>query len=133
MEKQLEQAVSSLITTALNTFEEGAGFLSEQLPDVIQQLLIWKAIESFIYTCLSIFLFGFYIYAVKRGLKAVQKGVENSPYDEETMYFLFCVAVVVLGLITLLTSFKCFSMTWLQILVAPKIFLIEYAATLLSK
>lgn len=41
MDKQLQQAVSSLIEKSLSAFEKGADFMAAQLPDVVQQLLLW--------------------------------------------------------------------------------------------
>ena len=47
MNEQLQQAISQLITMSLVAIDKGATFLSGQIPDVIQQLLLWKAWESF--------------------------------------------------------------------------------------
>ena len=49
MNEQLQQAISQLITMSLVAVDKGATFLSGQIPDVIQQLLLWKAWESFLH------------------------------------------------------------------------------------
>ena len=49
MNEQLQQAISQLITISLVAIDKGATFLSGQIPDVIQQLLLLKAWESFIH------------------------------------------------------------------------------------
>ena len=49
MNEQLQQAISQLITMSLVAIDKGATFLSGQIPDVIQQLLLWKAWQSFLH------------------------------------------------------------------------------------
>ena len=49
MNEQLQQAISQLITMSLVAIDKGATFLSGQIPDAIQQLLLWKAWESFLH------------------------------------------------------------------------------------
>lgn len=42
MEEQLQTALAEILSRATQGIDAGTQFLSAQLPDVIQQLLLWK-------------------------------------------------------------------------------------------
>lgn len=140
MEEQLQAAISALIYKSLEMFEKGATFLSGEIPDVIQQLLQWKFTMSVINdaTCVLIFLGTIFwlIYQYKywtqteeyedyEGEKHTQLKIEG---NSSSSCLLNLIAIPVL-----LYSFSGIQLTWLQIWLAPKIYLIEYAATLIKK
>lgn len=115
----LEQALASILQKTVNAVEAGVSFLSDQLPDVIQQLLIWHAVKSgvwFVITLICTIVLGRWLY---KTLKSPDCWDDYGPLP-----ILFGGAVVFLFVIT----FK--NLDWLQILVAPKLYLIEYAAEL---
>ena len=132
MNEQLQQAISQLITMSLVSIDKGATFLSGQIPDVIQQLLLWKAWESF----LHFFIFGVVLSIVivyanikqfnywmqettdKNGYKLKRIHEEYSPLALLNIFQIMWLLVIpnALG-----------NLTWFQIWIAPKIYLIEYA------
>lgn len=42
MNEQLQTALAELLTTGLDAMREGANFAQQQLPEVIEQLLLWQ-------------------------------------------------------------------------------------------
>src|SRR5690554_1309842 len=54
MNEQMQQALATLITKAVSGAEAIAHFGAEQIPDVLQQLLIWKAVESGLFFCVGV-------------------------------------------------------------------------------
>ena len=135
MNEQLQQAISQLITTSLVAINKGATFLSDQIPEVIQQLLLWKAITSFSEFSYGIFIIGgifaWLIYQYKYwttnitdewGTTKQRISLENGPF---VLLNLFCA-------VPLLYGSDYINLIWLKIWIAPKLYLIEYAKDFLK-
>lgn len=137
MNEQLQQAVASLITASLAAFNTGVNFLSEQIPDVVQQLLLWKAIESFAY----FFFFGICVllavaWWINKQIKFwstpiadyYNRTVPRISGDEGPiiLFNIFLIFPIWIGIANVA------NWTWLKIWLTPKVFLIEYAKILLK-
>ena len=135
MNEQLQLAVSTLIQTSLNAIDKGTAFLSNQIPEVIQQLLLWKAVASFIEFSSGIFIIGgifaWLIYQYKYwtttvtttwGTKKIRLYAEAGPFSLLNIFLI----------IPLLYGSSCINLIWLQIWIAPKLYLIEYAKDFLK-
>ena len=135
MNEQLQLAVSTLIQTSLNAIDKGTTFLSNQIPEVIQQLLLWKAIASFIEFSSGIFIIGgifaWLIYQYKYWKTTVKTtwGEKKVRLLSETGAFSL---LNILLIIPLLYGSNCINLIWLQIWIAPKLYLIEYAKDFLK-
>ena len=135
MNEQLQLAVNTLIQTSLNAIDKGTTFLSNQIPEVIQQLLLWKAVASFIEFSFGIFIIGgifaWLIYQYKYWTTTIETewgttkqriSLEEGPL---ALLNIFCVIPLVYGS-------SCINLIWLQIWIAPKLYLIEYAKDFLK-
>ena len=135
MNEQLQLAVNTLIQTSLNAIDKGTTFLSNQIPEAIQQLLLWKAIASFIEFSSGIFIIGgifaWLIYQYKYwtttitdecGTTKQRISLENGPF---VLLNLFCA-------VPLLYGSDYINLIWLKIWIAPKLYLIEYAKDFLK-
>ena len=135
MNEQLQLAVSTLIQTSLNAIDKGTTFLSNQIPEVIQQLLLWKAVASFIEFSSGIFIIGgifaWLIYQYKYwtttvttewGKKKVRLLDDAGPFSLLNIFLI----------IPLIYGSSCINLIWLQIWIAPKLYLIEYAKDFLK-
>ena len=135
MNEQLQLAVSTLIQTSLNAIDKGTTFLSNQIPEVIQQLLLWKAIASFIEFSSGIFLIGgifaWLIYQYKYWTTTIESKWETNKQriSGDTGPFVLLNLVCV---IPLLYGSSYINLIWLQIWIAPKLYLIEYAKDFLK-
>lgn len=147
----LDGALATLINKTVSGIDSATAFLGEQIPDVIHQLLMWEAISNGALGLLLTLPLIVYLVLIKKGMRlgeahaatnyyreqvelyaANQRGWgrnEKGTYTEEFLAFAF------VGGIAVVTSFG-FSIPqfadFLKILIAPKLFLIEYAATLLK-
>lgn len=130
MNDQMQQALAATLNKTMSGVEAGTSFLQAELPDVIHQLLYWKLASSLLATLISIIV----IFAYWRFIRAFMKSERGSAlkglWDEPTGP---AFAGLVIGgfassvsLIVILTD----GFTALQIALAPKVYLIEYAATL---
>lgn len=135
MNEQLQNAVASLINESLSLFEKGKTFLSTEIPDVVQQLLLWHATVSFLYTLMGIgILLGLTYFDYKQWVfwtTEVKDRYDNLKKRIEGEHGPFAL-LNVFQLLPIIYAISLFNLTWLQILIAPKIFLIEYAAKLIK-
>lgn len=126
MNDQLQQALAEIIGKASSGIDAGTQFLSAQLPEVIQQLLMWKAVMSGLTCLFAMVVLIFSAWPIKRFYLWVRRLADDDEfYDHpETMFAgAGCIVLLLIGVCNI-------SLTWLQILIAPKIYLIEYAASL---
>ncbi|AOQ26743.1 hypothetical protein [Vibrio phage S4-7] len=132
MNEQLQTALTQIIDKTMTGVDQSVDFLSEQIPDVLSQLLLWYGVSNMIYALVGIVV----LYACYRIVKK-PKGTnetwlwEWSEYKEShrtTDYapFLFLLILPIIIGLALLGNI----MYALQIFIAPKIWLIEYAASL---
>lgn len=122
MEDLLIKELSNLIELAKETTTSGILFLHQEIPEVITQLLYWKMTMSLIMFFIAVFLF----YVAFRGFK------KSSRLECEELAFwtaLGSFLTLVIGFSVILLR----GLSWLQILIAPKIYLIEYSMKLLGK
>lgn len=120
--ESLNAALVAVLNKAISAAEKGGEFLAEQIPDVVNQLLMWHMMKGIVMLLGSLLVFGLFVYfSVKlwRYLK--------TPYAEVDAIM----AILPLGLLWI-PIVALFNLTWLQILIAPKVYLIEYAASLVK-
>jgi len=130
MNDQLQQALATILNNTINAVQAGVSFLSEQLPDVIRQLLLWHAVRSGVFFTLYLVLS---IVCAVLGYKGIKKALSDDSSDGDTDFIIFlCGGISLVGSVI----FMCLvfhTIEWLQIIVAPKLYLIEYAASLVKK
>lgn len=118
----LEQTLVDTINTTKAGVSQGLDFAQKQIPDVIEQLLMWKFTESLISFIMGISLLLGSVWSMIYAFKKFKSGnwdLEASP----------------LGMILILPfliSFVYIDLTWLKIWIAPKLFLLEYVAKLIK-
>jgi hypothetical protein len=120
MNDTLQNTVNEVLQGAISQATKGAEFLKEQIPDILQQLLAWKLAEASIKTAVGLVGIALTVWAGKHLWRWVRK--EDSGYEP---------MMVFLGL-PLVPSFILASNFFdaVKILVAPKVWLLEYAAEL---
>ena len=137
MNDKLQQSLSQILEQAVSGVQAGVSLLSAELPDVIHQLLMWKMIESLIwciggiaFTVVAIRLF------VKNSGRGKEVGLKYKPtltHDEQGNLAEWSPALLIPLAIIAIIAIITINITWLQILIAPKVYLIEYAASLVTK
>ena len=119
MNDKLSEALAELISLSVS----GVEFLVSEIPDVLHQLLIWKATVSAIsmlcWVLLCIAIYKFNSWQIKYLIK-------NKKFDEPYLVANLAQALWIIPLIGL------FDLTFLKIWMAPKVFLIEYAAQMVK-
>ena len=120
MSKELDQILISTIQKATDATGKAIDFASDQAPDVINQLLTYKLWEN-----ISVAVFCFIIlFAYVKGFKKVKEYDEDAIPPYLAVGCLVMIVPLLLGLSSIIEA--------IQIAIAPKLFLIEYAAGLIK-
>ena len=111
-------------------------FVAEQLPDVVQQLFLYKTVEYGVSVVAAGTIAAYLLTAAKdRFKKAVRRKEESGSYYDavdECSEFWLDVLTTTVGTISGLIAIREL-MLLLKITLAPKVWLIEYAAALVSR
>lgn len=141
MNEQLQQALTKVIEKANGSIDASISFLSDQLPDVVHQLLTWGLLSSAL-TCVVCILL---VIASCVALKKASDGVKESKQNKEDNWAYqhyssgggsvegSVIVIIILSIVLCSISLIVFTGSLfdaLKIVFAPKIWLIEYAATL---
>lgn len=121
MNDDLQKALAVILQKTTHAAETGAAFLQAELPEVIRQLLMWKAVQSFIWFALALTACVILFRKSREYFKAHKVGSFDG-FD-----LVGGLAAIGSGLTFVIAML---STAWLQILIAPKVYLIEYAARL---
>lgn len=141
MNETLQIALAEIIMRATNATETAIEFMGEQLPDVVNQLLMWKFTMYFIQFLVGFFLIIVALWIVKKMVTMPEKLTDeyHTRYKENFFYDKdgYCTPTIIPGAlftaISAVLGICSLNLTWLQIWIAPKIYLIEYAASLVAK
>ena len=142
MKEELQTALADLISKTLQGVDASKDFLTAEIPDVIEQLLMWHGIYSFIVFMLMAFWFMLAIYFNVKQYKFWKNIIGDNEKIGKLPGFLRYhngidwSFVAPLNLLQLLHSVPLVIMieniTWLQIWIAPKVWLIEYMGRLVK-
>lgn len=122
MNEELQKALGELLGKANDGIDAASGFLVAELPDVIQQLLTWYMVESLLWCVFNVITM---VASIKLALYFKEKA-EEDPHEmfEVPMVFSWVVTFVMFFVI------PNYFIESLKIWIAPKLWLIEYAAKL---
>jgi len=121
MNEQLQQALSDLINRSLTGLDKAGDFLNAEIPAVIQQLLLWHGVYEFIMFLIGVAFIVGVVYGNYRHFKWLRANWEQVDGDPVLIFHIFQI-----GWIPLICYF--INLQWLQIWIAPKVWLLEYAA-----
>lgn len=143
MNDKLQEELARFVEKSVAGIEGGVSFLTAEIPDTINQLLVWHMMESAITSVIAVVitLLMSYITYKNVGVGELIKRNDNGHVYENhkttlthdkygdvapwipTLMFPFLFIMVALSYVNL---------TWLKVLVAPKVYLLEYAAKLVG-
>lgn len=122
MNEQLQKALTDLIQSTL----DAKTFIMAELPDVIHQLLLWEIAKNSIFLTLLTIIPMCLVITLTKLVKLAK--VKNEYADAAGDFGDLSAVVMVFVIPYWVISLYCL----LKVLIAPKIFLIEYAANLVK-
>jgi len=123
MTQELEQKANEALIKLIDSSTSAVEWSVQQLPEVIEQLLRWKMVTSLIRFSASTVLFLIVIGIVTN---LIRLGVKNKLCED------LAIGHIVPSLFISVVAYCSFDLTWLKIHIAPKVYLIEYAAELVK-
>ncbi len=135
MNEQLQKSLSSLIDKIVKTAENAGDFLISEIPDVVHQLLLWHGVKGAILFVFYACMFGLAAYLLKMSKTVTEREgytwfADNEVDPSSGAFFVFCLWVVSAALF--LISVLRIDLDWLQIWIAPKVWLLEYAKDIIK-
>ena len=146
MNEQAQQALVDMLERALSGVDSAVEFSQAEIPYVVEQLLMWHIVESAL-SCAAAFFVALCSFLLSRKGAASQASareaykngeqwtrrtsgfeVTSTSYDFKASGVAFYVPATLLAVV----SPFLISTTWLQIIIAPKLYLLEYAASLVK-
>lgn len=157
-EQMAKQVLNEMLERAVNAVDTATQFSREHIPDVVDQLLMWHGIESFMFFVFGVAIFGVVVFVTKTMLSmsrlTVSKEEARAAYDRGEQWTRYktgatsdeydeimrgdnlvpVIAIVIIASIPAFTGIAIAvnNLEWLQIIVAPKLYLLEYAAELVK-
>lgn len=134
MNIQLETALADMITKATQGVEAGAELLVAEVPEVLSQLLLWYGVYNLLTTVVALGLWVFLVWFTiafsgnRDGKFSTTHMGDGS--DEVGPIIMLTGMVHLTAFLFMITTVN---LEWLKIWLAPKIWLIEYGATLAAK
>lgn len=125
MNETLQKAVAVMIEKAISGIDTATNFLAAEIPDVIHQLLMWNLVKSVLIVglCFSFLLIsGAVAYKTEKSAKAAKDYLTTG--FPTFIFSIFGIGPLVIMLLSLFEALK--------IWIAPKVWLIEYAAELVK-
>lgn len=120
MNEELQQKLLEALTVSMDTIKDIKDFSVEQAPEVLQQALMWYGTYYFILLMLGISLIVVAVVVVVKTIKHIK--AQGEGYDA----FNIVMVMVVSEAILLIFIIGCINLQWLQIWIAPKLFLLEW-------
>lgn len=115
------QALQQMLTMAVNGLQGAVDFSKAQIPDVVHQMLVWNAVTSVITQVVCLVIISLCI--------LIPYKMREYWEDGDFIVFLLSPAIILL-LLAFTVFFK--SGDWLQIIVAPKYYILQQAAHLIK-
>lgn len=127
MNEQAKEIIAQMLQRALDGVDTAADFAAQEIPEVVDQLLMWHAVESLVGMSIAIMMNVALIPAWKKGIPFIK----NYSQDDTDRIFIAIMGCAVSAVVLLVSTIP-FSLTWLKIWIAPKLYLLEYGASLIK-
>lgn len=124
MNETMQNTINEALLSIIGSVTSAKDFLLSELPEVVEQLLLWKLCESLVLNGIALTLVIILIYLnVKYSPRILAWDEWDTPAPVFFTGGLGGVALVI---------FVNMDLDWLMILVAPKVYLIEYMTELVK-
>ena len=125
---KLKEALAELIMSVTQTAGQAKDFLIAETPDVIRQLLMWKFAENLTWCLAGVAVMIAVVIYARRLVKWTLH--EDTDSEDAVTGLLFGGAGLLI--IFAIAAIEFVNLTWLQIWIAPKVYLLEYAKELVK-
>jgi len=134
MNEELQKTINLILLESIETLDETKTFLAGEIPEVLKQFLIWEACESAFWFIFAIALLTTLAKTVKMILKQCDEksGFWYNLADGDPDFLKFGTLIVFTPLLVISLVIFSQNLDWLKILVAPKVYLLEYTTNVFT-
>jgi hypothetical protein len=125
MNEELQNAITSLISGVLSSADKAGDFLAGELPVYLAQLITWYGVYNFI-----LFITGLVLFIVPAIVDYKIGKRMLGLWSDDDFWSCYVIAGSIVRLFVYSFPFVFMNLTWLKIWIAPKVWLLEYMATL---
>tara|TARA_B100001964_G_C14240746_1_gene604883 strand:- start:2373 stop:2789 length:417 start_codon:yes stop_codon:yes gene_type:complete len=122
VKEPLEVALIDIVQSSVKAKD----FLVSELPEVVEQLLMWQFWYNLIWFVGSV---GVLFFSWKQ-IKKLYKNCRDDNWKDDNVVIPNSIGMILLGIPFLIALVEGINLVWLQIWVAPKVYLIEYLTSL---
>ena len=130
MNEQLQKVLADIITRVTSGADATIQSGKEQIPEVLKQLLVWNFTFSLLLCVISLSIIVSYLWWMRVKWKWWMHNKASTSISTDNLYSIITFIWSMLVVISLITFFS--NLDWLKIWVAPKLYLLEYAASLIK-
>ena len=127
MNEQLQNTVNEILIKSIDAFYNGVEWLAGEIPEVVSQLLLWNLASSLLWAIAWIMVSISFALSYKKLIAQIRGG--RGDYEEMVLP-MFTMLWGIAAIIGVFSSIHCFEIA-LKILIAPKLYLLEYASELI--
>ena len=129
MNTETDKQIAEILKKWLEVAEKSGNFVIEQAPDLVKQLITYKTVETSICVLIEITL----MYLIVIYFKYLhKKNNEDSSFIEVNSFHIGGMLISLVVAIFMFIAFIADISNLIQLIFAPKIYLLEYIAKLLS-
>jgi len=128
MNENLQNALVEILIRAISGIDSSVAFMQAELPDVVHELLLWYGVKGILMCFIGVTLI---VAMVKVDILAFKKMRNSGDFDFMDVAFFYGAIGSIVRLVYLF-PIGMLNLEWLQIWIAPKIWLMEYAAELVK-
>ena len=129
MNSETDKQIAEILKKGLEAAEKSGNFVIEQAPDLVKQLITYKTVETSICVLIEITL----MYLIVIYFKYLhKKNNEDSSFIEVNSFHIVGMLISLVVAIFMFIVFINDISNLIQLIFAPKIYLLEYIAKLLS-
>lgn len=139
-DKTKDEVIAEILQKTLETAQKAGDFVVEQTPDLIQQLMLYKTMEYGVFTTIGLVVMLTGLWYLREAVRASNYSQYPSGSPLHTKYhnkygkgwdeWGWPVGVLILGAGA--AVFLLFAFSFAKITLAPKVWLLEYTASLLK-
>lgn len=130
MNDQFQKVLADIITRVTSGTDAAIQFGKEQIPEVLKQLLVWNFTYSLLLWVISLSIIVGYLWWMCVKWKWWMNNKATTSTSTDNLYSIITFIWTILAFISLIMFFTNFD--WLKIWVAPKLYLLEYSASLIK-
>lgn len=117
MNDELQTTLNDALVSVIESTASAKEFILAETPEVIEQLLMWEVLSSLVWFFAWIVVASVFVFYTVRAFR-------NAWDFDGIMFLTIASACSLIGIAS--------SLTWLKIMIAPKLYLLEYAAELVK-